>query len=128
VIAGTDTAEITHRVRRCCAHRKGWPGPFPGFRRRLGNLGEGYREHGLLNDALSCHQQALLTVRETDNSRRRAIALENLGETYRMLGKLGDAIDCYQQAMTHRRQAGDRHGEAATLECLADGCGSVEVS
>ncbi len=92
----------------------------------LNNLGLIYNSVGQPQRALEFYQQALLIIREVNDSleerlRQRtgeAVTLNNIGLVYYNIGQPQRALEFFQQALPIRREIGDRAGEATTLNNL----------
>ncbi|MCP4657077.1 MAG: CHAT domain-containing protein [bacterium] len=85
----------------------------------LSRLGCLYRTIGELQEARTCHEEALRLARELEDPRREAFYLQNLGLVYKTLGKPQQALTCYEQAIALWRGLDELVGKAGTLANLS---------
>lgn len=83
--------------------------------RALDNLGFAYQEMGRLEEAITCHQQAVAIFRETGDRYSEGMALDNLGIAYQEMRQSGRAAAYWPEAASAMRDVGD-HEQAALLE------------
>jgi tetratricopeptide (TPR) repeat protein len=78
----------------------------------LRNLGNAYRDLGLLDQAAGCFAQCLDAFRELGNSLGQAAALNNLGELAMDRGQLNDAEAYFERCIVAWADVGDEVGVA----------------
>jgi len=81
----------------------------------LGNMGIIHGDHGRLEEALQCQQQAYAIDQRLGNPRGQAEDLGNMGIIQRLQGRLEEAMECQQQAHKIDQRLGNAQGQAEDL-------------
>lgn len=88
-----------------------------GEARMLNGIGVAHSDLEQYEEAIACHQQALVIERAAGDRSGQAWNLNNLGVALGDVGRFDEAVDCFQQALELHQ---DSHGKGLALSNLGD--------